>query len=266
MLIILADECKPREPSDYDRIVCAEIPDTTLDCILHPRLHRIVKRCLIHGPCGIAKKAAVCMRGGSCSKQFPKKFTDTTSSTKDGYPLYRRRDDSRTVEVGGIKLDNRWVVPYNPYLLLKYNAHINVEICSTVSAVKYLNKYVYKGHDRAIIGFQIGEHSGTDHTKHVDEVSNYLEARYVSASEACYRIFAYELHANFPHVMKLALHLENQQSVVFGDHSRMKVPIDINELSVCNISKQSSLAQLIRRTNFLVWDEACMSNKHVANV
>ena len=29
MLIILADECKPREPSDYDKIVFAEIPDTT---------------------------------------------------------------------------------------------------------------------------------------------------------------------------------------------------------------------------------------------
>ena len=102
MLIILADECKPREPSDYDRIVCAEIPDTTLDSILHPRLHRIVKRCMIHGPCCIAKKATVCMRGGSCSKQFPKKFTATTSTTKDGYPLYRGRNDSRTVEVGGI--------------------------------------------------------------------------------------------------------------------------------------------------------------------
>ena len=219
MLIILADECKPREPSDYDRFVCAKIPDTTLDSILHRSLHRIIKRCMIHGPCGVAKKAAVCMRGGSCSKQFPKKFTDTTSSTKDGYPLYRCRDNSRTVEEGGIKLDNRWVVPCNPYPWLKYNAHINVEICSIVSAVKYLNKYVYKGHDRAIIGFQTGEHSGTDHTIHVDEVSNYLEARYVSASEACYRIFAYELHANFPHVMRLALHLENQQSVVFGDHS-----------------------------------------------
>ena len=84
MLIILADECKPREPSDYDRIVCAEIPDTTLDSILHRRLHRIVKRCMRHGPCGVAKKAAVCMRGGSCSKQFPKKFSETTSSTKDG--------------------------------------------------------------------------------------------------------------------------------------------------------------------------------------
>ena len=47
-------------------------------------------------------------------------------------------------------------------------------------------------------------------------------------------------------------------------HSRLKVPIDINELSVCNISKQSALAQLIKRTKLLVWDEACMSNKHVA--
>ena len=49
-------------------------------------------------------------------------------------------------------------------------------------------------------------------------------------------------------------------------HSRLKVPIDINELSVCNISKQSALAQLIKRTKLLVWDEACMSNKHVLSV
>ena len=113
-----------------------------------------------------------------------------------------------------MKLDNRWVVTYNPYLLLKYNnAHINVETCSTVSAVKYLYKYVYKGYDRAIIEFQSSDH--TDKPRQIDEVSKYLEARYISACEACYRIFAYDLHANLPHVMKLALQLENQQSVVF---------------------------------------------------
>ena len=72
-----------------------------------------------------------------------------------------------------MKLDNRWVVPYNPYLLLKYNAHINVEIFSTVSAVKYLYKYVYRGHDRAIIELQSSDH--TDKPRQVDEVSNYLE-------------------------------------------------------------------------------------------
>ena len=46
----------------------------------------------------------------------------------------------------------------------------------------------YKGHDRAIIEFQSSDH--TDKPRKVDEVSNYLEARYISACEACYRIFA----------------------------------------------------------------------------
>ena len=41
-------------------------------------------------------------------------------------------------------------MPYNPFLNKKYNAHINVEVCSSISAVKYLYKYVYKGHDRAL--------------------------------------------------------------------------------------------------------------------
>ena len=92
-----------------------------------------------------------------------------------------------------------------------------MEIFSTVSAVKYLYKYVYKGHDRAIIEFQSSDH--TDKPRKVDEVSNYLEARYISACEACYRIFCFDLHANLPHVMRLALHLGNQQSVVFRELS-----------------------------------------------
>ena len=110
-------------------------------------------------------------------------------------------------------------VPYNPSLLLKYNAHINVEICSTVSAVKYLYKYVYKGHDRAIVEFHAGDSTINSRPKGVDEIANYLEARYVSASEACYRLFSFELHANMPHVMRLVLHLEGKQSVVFRDTS-----------------------------------------------
>ena len=139
-----------------------------------------------------------------------------TSTANDGYPTYRRRDNGRGVQLGKAVLDNRWVVPYNPFLLLKYNAHINVEICTTVTAVKYLYKYVYKGHDRAIVEFSSVENANSGGPKRKDEVANYLEARYVSATEACYRIFAFELHANFPHVMRLALHLENEQSVVFS--------------------------------------------------
>ena len=48
-------------------------------------------------------------------------------------------------------IDNRWVVQYNPYLLLKFNCHINVEICSSIKCVKYLYKYLFKGADHANI-------------------------------------------------------------------------------------------------------------------
>ena len=170
----------------------------------------------IEQQCGLAKKIAPCMRDGSCSKKYPKKFSSITTTANDGYPIYRRMDNSCSVEVGGCLLDNRWVVPYNPFLLLKYNAHINVEICTTVSAVKYLYKYVYKGHDKAIVEFRSVDNADNSGPKRKDEVANYLEARYISATESCYRIFAFELHANMPHVMRLALHLGNQQSVVFS--------------------------------------------------
>ena len=36
-------------------------------------------------------------------------------------------------------------------LLLKFNSHINVEVCSTVQCIKYLFKYCYKGLDCAFI-------------------------------------------------------------------------------------------------------------------
>jgi len=67
------------------------------------------------------------------------------------YPIYRRRDTGHIVVVHGIKLDNRWVVLHNVYLSTKYDAHINVEVCNNIRAVKYLFKYVYKGHDHATV-------------------------------------------------------------------------------------------------------------------
>jgi len=39
-------------------------------------------------------------------------------------------------------------------------------------------------------------------------------------------------------------------------HSMFKIPIDANETSICLISKQSKLAQLIREASIVIWDEA----------
>ena len=51
-----------------------------------------------------------------------------------------------------------------------------------------LNIYTntYKGHDRAIVEFHTGDSSESSKTKKVDKIVNYLEARYVSATESCY--------------------------------------------------------------------------------
>ena len=93
------------------------------------------------------------------------KQQQTTTNNNNGYPLYRRKEDNKTVEIKEAKLDNRWVVPYNPYLALKYSAHINVEICSTVMSVKYLYKYLYKGHDKALLEIK----------NEYDEIAQYID-------------------------------------------------------------------------------------------
>jgi len=66
---------------------------------------------------------------------------------EDFYAKLRRRDDGRRYKNG--LLDNRSVVPYNAGLLRRYRAHINVEVCTSLASIKYVFKYVYKGHDSA---------------------------------------------------------------------------------------------------------------------
>jgi hypothetical protein len=112
-----------------------------------------------------------------------------------------------------LNIDNRHIVPYNPALLLKYKAHINVEICSTISAVKYLYKYCYKGHDRAMFSMRY-ENNGQ--VQEADEIKLYQEARYISASEAIWRLLAFPIHGRDPAVERLPVHLENHQIVYYN--------------------------------------------------
>jgi nitrogen regulatory protein PII len=139
ILIVVKDEDKYKTSNAIDRMVSAEIPDIHTE----PRLFEIVSRCMMHGPCGTDNPHAPCMEDHICKKNFPKKFQDATLANVDGYPLYRRRQ-GQTTFVRGVEMDNRYVVPYNKYLLLKYNCHINVEVSTSQKAVKYIYKYIYK--------------------------------------------------------------------------------------------------------------------------
>ncbi|ONM17793.1 hypothetical protein ZEAMMB73_Zm00001d003825 [Zea mays] len=156
-------------PEQYDLLISAEIPSNK-----YPELRKMVIKHMMHGPCGSLNPNCPCTKGRkSCKNHYPRPFSDTTLQGKDSYPIYRRRDDNRKEKVRGCELDNRWVVPYNPYLLRLFNCHINVKACGSIKAVKYLFKYIYKGHDRASIVMRDASKAADD----VDEIKQYRDAR-----------------------------------------------------------------------------------------
>ncbi|XP_055914722.1 uncharacterized protein LOC129947961 [Eupeodes corollae] len=150
ILVWLVDKIRPVE---IDSIISAEIPDPSTDQMLFD----IVTTNMIHGPCGNLNRSSPCMADGKCTKSFPKNFTNDTITNVDGYPTYRRRHPDncgqsfvKNINSVDIDIDNRWVVPNSPLLSKTFNAHINVEFCSSVKSIKYICKYVNKGSDMAV--------------------------------------------------------------------------------------------------------------------
>jgi hypothetical protein len=45
-------------------------------------------------------------------------------------------------------------------------------------------------------------------------------------------------------------------------HSRFRIPLELNENSVCNVGKNTQLAELLRQTSLIIWDEVPMQHKH----
>jgi hypothetical protein len=118
--------------------------------------------------------------------------------------------------VHGVELDNRWVVPH-VYLSTKYDVHINIEVYNNLCVVKYLFKYVCKGHDRATIEISHQNDNATEgNVVEANEIKKYLNCCYVSASEAAWRIFKFDMHEQFPIVEHLQYHLPNQQMMLFN--------------------------------------------------
>jgi hypothetical protein len=142
LLIFLKDPYKIRDAPHVDHIVSAQIPDP----ITQPLLHKTVTTCMLHGPCGPEYPNTPCMVDGKCSKHYPKEFNPETQFGEDGYLQYARPDNGQTfTNQKGHVFDSCDVVPYSQYLCVKYDCHINVEICASIKAIKYIHKYVYSG-------------------------------------------------------------------------------------------------------------------------
>ncbi|CAF1173465.1 unnamed protein product [Rotaria magnacalcarata] len=107
---------------------------------------------------------------------------------------------------------------------MKYDAHINVEVCATVKSIKYLFKYVYKGHDCANIKLELPVKDGATFAKTLewDEIKAHLDARYASVPEAVWRLFEFPLHDKSHSIIRLAIHLPNMQPVYFAEGNELE--------------------------------------------
>ena len=226
ILLILDDDHKITSVEDIDRCISAELPNPDTD----PTLFRIVKQNMIHS-C-IPQRCGPIVNN-KCKKRYPRAWVQETVWNEDGYPIYRRCNNGRTTEIGRRVVDNRSIVPYNPYLSKRYNAHINVEVClllnntymkvcCSVRAFKYLYKYVYKGSDCTTVALEFrNPQNGRNQPNQVgdgnqpqrgnaqranrenNEILQYLDARYVGPCEAAWRLSGFEMHARKPTITRL---------------------------------------------------------------
>ncbi|GFY37561.1 helitron_like_N domain-containing protein [Trichonephila inaurata madagascariensis] len=161
----------------------SELPDKTED----PKLHEIVKSTMIHGPCGVLNPNAPCIVDGVCTRGYPEQFRDTTAENIDGYPMYRRRDKANHIAINGNVVDNRWIMPYNPCLSKKYNAHDNMyHDCA---------KVFFENNGQGLITW--------------DEIRTFLNAKYISAPEEMWRLLEKKIHEKSHAIIPLPMHLPN---------------------------------------------------------
>ena len=204
-----------RDATRVDEIILAEFPIEDQDPT--GTLFDIVASVMVHGLCGDLDSYAKCMQidpKTGCKKYckgFPKLFQLDTMIRDDRYLLYHRRNNRQgytiphpLFEGQEYKVTNEWVVPYNSFLTCKYHAHINVEGCGSVKAIKYIHEYIYKGSNCATM-----EING------VNEISRHADGQYIGSTEAIWHLMEFPMHAKWLFVTELTLHTPGQQVVYF---------------------------------------------------
>ena len=224
LLVILSQDDRITSSTDIDNVISAQLPPDPAAFPPGPqreqaeRLEQIVLQNMVHGPCGKLNPLSPCMSDGKCTKGFPKRFIEKTVVSPDNmYPEYQRlcpEDGGRSILIKRndkeFVIDNRWIVPYSPFFSLRYNCHINFELCMSALASKYLFKYATKGQDRAMLRTEVETGEET-----VDEIEQYIDMRSIGSSEACWHIFNFNIAKKFPAVIALRVHLKDEQHVVF---------------------------------------------------
>ena len=120
MVIKLADGDRVNAVDGIDTHIRAEIPGED-----EPVLRDLVLTFMIHNLCADDPNVSCRSHTNRCRFFFPKPFQEQTAYLgEDRYPVYRRKQ-TPPVSVRGRSVDNRYVVPYSPTLIMLMKCHIN---------------------------------------------------------------------------------------------------------------------------------------------
>ena len=105
-----------------------------------------------------------------------------------------------------------------------FHCHFNAELCiSKVGSIKYLFKYVCKGQDRITVHVRTPQEQNENGSNireeevSINEIKDYQDERYLSATEADWRLRGYSIVEHDPKVARLEVHLEGKHVVYFEE-------------------------------------------------
>lgn len=151
----------------------------------------------------LTRETSRCNRGGKCIYGFPHPITPQTYVDDEGRVHYKRLTE-----------EERWIAPHVPEFIDMFDCHIYWDVVSTVHVFMYLYKYMFKGPDRTRFHVQDGPQLT------VNEAKEYVEGRYLSATEAAWRILSFDITSKEPSVTCLPVHLPGQNIPQFGQGDR----------------------------------------------
>ena len=148
----------------------------------------------------------------------------------DGYPQYYQHEDPDKVykafsQGKPYNYTTCDVVPYNKYLLYKYDCDFNVEYCHSVQTIQYSLKYLCKGVDQVTVTIEDSAAAGCpaeQEANAVNEVRELQNQEYVSGVEAGWCQHQNEVTDMKPALNRLQLHPPGEQTVYFDSNKKDK--------------------------------------------
>ena len=81
-----------------------------------------------------------------------------------------------------VPVGDEWVASCNPYLLLRFDCHIHVDVVTATTCIKYLFRYCNRTEDYARARIQ----------SITDEIELYKKTRYISAAEVTWKLLGFQ--------------------------------------------------------------------------